>query len=531
VAAHPGPTNNQPNILATMTKNSVANLFRVGSSWIVVLFLPPLLVRVLDKPTYGVWLLLLQLASYITFFDGGIQIAIARYVARSDGMQARRYLAGLLSSAGMIMIVACLVTILLTALASWHLTWLFPGIPASIAPSARRALMIIGTSLALTLPFTVLAGFFLGRQRNEVAAFAASFGKFTGALGSAWAAYHHRGMLAMAMWVGLGYLVQSLTYLVFWRKEEGEGLLHPSRVEPAVVREFIIFCSAMLVSQFSSFLITGLDMPIVAAFDFRSVAYYGVASILANVLIVPHSAIVSSLLPVAAGISAGEDPQRLGQLLQKTTRFATAVLCLITLPLLLLMPLFLRIWVGPDYASHALLMGEILVAAQFVRLTMFPYAMIGFAAGQQQRMLISPVFEGTTNLLFSLILVQFMGSRGVALGTLIGAFVGVCLHLTVSLSKTDCVHVDRAALITGSILKPIALTLPFMLCALLAPSVTPPLHLLLVACAELALFVLLWSFSFESAERKQFKDLVGHFASIFRRFMLRWANGSSLHQP
>ena len=158
----------KPKVLATMAKNAIANLFRTGTAWIVVLFLPPLLVRVLDKPTYGVWLLLLQLAAYITIFDGGIQTAVARYVARAEGMQDRNYLARLLSSCGMLLVVASLATLLLTVLASWQLNDIFREIPTSIANSARQALLVLGVSLALTLPFSVLAGFFIGVQKTRL---------------------------------------------------------------------------------------------------------------------------------------------------------------------------------------------------------------------------------------------------------------------------------------------------------------------------------------------------------------------------
>jgi O-antigen/teichoic acid export membrane protein len=510
----------KPNVLATMAKNSVANLVRTGSAWLIVLFLPPLLVRVMDKPAYGVWLLLLQLAAYITMFDGGIQIVVARYVARAEGLQDRDYLSRFLSSVGMLLIVTSLVTILIFGLASWNLTDLFRDIPPSIALSARQALMVIGTSLALTLPFSVLAGFFVGRQRYEIPAFAASLGKFAGALGTAWAAYHRQGLLAMAIWVGIGNIAQCLIYLVFWWRETNRSLLHSSSVQGALAKEFFFFSSAMFVSQFSVILITGLDMPIVAAFDFRSAAYYGVAAILSNVLAVPHGAITNTLLPVAAGISAGNDPIRLGQVLLKTTRFATAILCFITLPLLLLMPLFLRIWVGKDYATHTLLLGEILVVAQLFRLTMLPYAMIGFAGGQQRRMLVSPLTEGLVNLLCSIALVQVIGARGVALGTLIGALVGVWLHLTVSLRRTDCVQVNRAQLIWHGILKPLGFTLPFMCCAVFFPWLSSPtLDILVVASAELALFALFWKFIFDVNERAQVIGVLRHFAAISTRLL------------
>ena len=119
-----------------MAKNAVANLFRNGTGWVIVLFLPPLLVRVLDKQTYGLWLLLLQLAAYITFFDSGIQLAIARYVARAEELRDCNYLARLLSSVGMLLVLASAATVLLAALASWQLTSIFREIPNFIAPSA-----------------------------------------------------------------------------------------------------------------------------------------------------------------------------------------------------------------------------------------------------------------------------------------------------------------------------------------------------------------------------------------------------------
>jgi O-antigen/teichoic acid export membrane protein len=491
VAAGPELTKNKSNLLATVTKNSLANLFRVGSSWIIILLLPPLLIRVMDKPAYAVWLLLLQLAAYITFFDGGIQMAIARYVARHEGPAARIHLAHTLSSVGLVLIVTGFITILIVGVTSWFLTDLFRSIPNEISFSSRFALFVIGTSLALNLPFTVLAGFFLGRQQNEVAAFAATAGKFAGAIGSGWAAYHHQGLLAMAFWVAAGNVIQSLVYCIFWKREVTEGLLRPSAIEQKVAREFVVFCSSMLVSQFSSLLVTGMDMPVVAAFDFRAAAYYGIASILSNILTVPHGAVVTSLLPVAAEISAKDDPDRLGRVLLKTTRFGTSVLCLITLPLFLLMPLFLRVWVGADYATHAMFLGQILVVAQFIRLTMFPYALIGFVAGQQQHMLISPLAEGLTNLVCSVGLAQILGARGVAFGTLIGAVVGVWLHLTVSMSKTDCVRINRSRLLAQGILKPITFTLPFLLCALL----NPWLH-----CS--------WLFVFDESERNEVRRLL-----------------------
>jgi O-antigen/teichoic acid export membrane protein len=506
----------KPVVLVTMARNAVANLFRTGTSWIILLFLPPLLVRVLDKPTYGVWMLLLQVAAYVSIFDGGMQMAIARFVARAEGLHDRRYMAQLLSSASAILVAGSLATMLLTALASWQLNHIFRDIPHSIMPSAREALLIIGTSVALTLPFSVIAGLFAGLQKNEINAFAGSLGKFTGALGTAWAAYSHKGVLVMAIWTGLGSLAQCLTYVIYWNKEVKGALLRPGCVDGGMIREFLLFCSAMFVSQFSVILISGLDIPIVVAFDFRSTAYYAVAATLSNALAVPHAAIVSTLMPVAAGMSSNENPKRMGEVLLKTTRFSTVVLCLITVPLLLGMPLFLRVWVGSDYAIHSLGLAEILVVAQFIRLTMLPYVMVGYAAGQFHRMLASPISEAMVNLLFSLGLVRLMGARGVAIGTLIGAFACVSVYLLISLPRTDCVVVSRKQLVWTGILKPILYALPMLFITLgFTQWVSLPLmQLLLIITAELVLFSLFWNFTFNAGDREQLKGLFRHASGI-----------------
>jgi O-antigen/teichoic acid export membrane protein len=495
-----------------MARNAVANLFRTGTSWVILLFLPPLLVRVLDKPTYGVWMLLLQVAAYVTVFDSGMQTAIARFVARAESLQDGFYLARLLSSAGAILVAGSLATMLVTAFASWQLNHLFREIPLSIMPQAREALLIIGLSMALTLPFSVMAGLFAGLQKNEINAFAGSLGKFTGALGTAWAAYTHKGMLAMAIWTGLGGLAQCLIYVICWNKLEKRDLLRPVYAERSMIREFLFFCSAMFVSQFSAILISGLDMPIVVAFDFRSAAYYAVAATLSNALVVPHGAIISTLMPVAAGRSSADKPERMGELLLKTTRFATAVLCLITLPLLLAMPLFLRLWVGPDYAIHTLTLAEILVVAQFTRLTMLPYVMVGYAAGQLSRMLYAALGEATVNLLCSIVGVRIIGARGVAIGTLIGAVVSVLVHFFASLPRTDTIAISRQQLAWNGILKPIAHALPLLLGTLaLTRWISPPLfQLLLIVAAELVLLSLFWNFTFNAGDREQLKGLFRH---------------------
>ncbi len=503
---------NGAGVFSKVAVNAVANLSRTGAAWAIVLFLPPLLVRVLDKPTYATWFLILQIGAYVALIDSGIQSAIGRFVARAEGLQDRRYMGQALSSAALILTVAALVAVAVTVVCSWQLDHFFHGIPTSIVPAARQSLLVIGISLAISLPFSTFAGAFLGLQMNHINALAGSVGKVAGAAGAGWAAWRHHGLLEMALWMGFGNLLQGVIYVISWKRLGLRGLLRRAFLTGRAISEFSRFCVAMFATQFAALLITGMDMPVVAAFDFHSAAYYAVAATAGSMLAAPHAAIITTLIPVASGISATEAPERLGQIVLRTTRYGTAVLCLLTLPLVVGLSPFLRLWVGVDYARHALPLAVILVAAQFVRLTLMPYAAIGFGAGQQQRMLVSPLGEGVVNLGCSVMGAWYLGAIGVALGTLVGAWAGVILHFTNSMPRTDSMKFSRRRLIFTCILKPICCCVPSLLLTLLLTRIlhTPPAQVAIIAIGELVAIWILWRANFDFREREELAGLFSH---------------------
>lgn len=488
----------------------------MSASWIVVLLLPPLLVRVLDKPTYATWVLILQLGAYVTLVDTGLQSAIGRFVARAEELRDRRSMGHALSSAGLILMVAAVVAAGVTLICSSQLNHLFHGIPGSIARGARESMLVIGVSLAISLPFSTFAGAFLGLQMNHVNAVAGGVGKLAGAAGAAWAAWHRQGLLAMSLWIGGGNLVQSAIYLAWWQRLRIQGMLRRAFMTNAAVREFSRFCAAMFAVQLASLLITGMDMPVVAAFDFRAAAYYAVAATVSNMLIVPHSAIVTTLVPVASGLSATEPPERLGQIVIKTTRYASAILCLLTLPLLFALYPFLHLWVGADYAQHALPLAMVLIVAQFIRLTLLPYASIGFGAGQQERMLVSPLVEGLVNLACSVAGAWLWGALGVAVGTLIGALVGALLHFINSMPRTDSLRFSRQSLLFSGIMRPAACCVPALLLmawALRKISAMPE-ELGFAAIGELLAAIMLWRANFSRDERGEMVALAKRMSGL-----------------
>jgi O-antigen/teichoic acid export membrane protein len=501
--------------LITAAKNTTANLARLTVSWIVVLVVPPLLVRVLDRPTYAVWVLILQIGAYASLFESGLQMATARFVSRAEAMGDATHKGQVLSSATFLLAGAGLLLGLITIAIGVNLGTLFHSIPGAMAGPAATALIVIGGSAAVSLSFSAVGGLYLGEQRNEVNAVAGSASKLVGAAGSAWAAFQHSGLIAMAVWIAAGNLLQPAIFVGAERWARLRSLFQIALIDSATIGSFVRFCAATMASQFSTVLITGLDMPIVVAFDFHSAAYYAVAALLSNVLILPHGAILSALMPIASGLSVHSSPQRLGNVLIRVTRYSTAILCAMGVPLLLGMGGLLRVWVGADYASHAMVMAELLVAAQFIRLTLAPYAMVGFSSGQQHKMLLSPALEAVVNLAASLWLVRVWGAIGVAAGTLLGALVGVTLHFVVSMPKTRAIGFRKRTLLRDGIVRPLACAMPaagLFAVARIVPNVGS--ELALIVAAEALLLGTMWRFNFGMEERAELTATLRHFLRL-----------------
>src|SRR5436309_14938370 len=64
-----------------IVKNAFANVARGGANALVTIALPPVLTRTMTTEAYGAWALVLQLSTYVGYFDFGLQTAVARFVA------------------------------------------------------------------------------------------------------------------------------------------------------------------------------------------------------------------------------------------------------------------------------------------------------------------------------------------------------------------------------------------------------------------------------------------------------------------
>src|SRR5262249_22963794 len=353
----------KPGLERVIVKNASANLARLIGSGIVALLLPPFLVRTLAKETYGTWALLMQLTLYVSYFDLGVQTAVARFVAHSDELNDSEQRDGTVSTAFVILGVSGLLGCLLIIALSCWLPALFPQMPHTLQQPAQFALALMGISLAAGLPVSAISALFVGMQRSEIPSFIAIANKMIMALLIVIAVSRQTGLIAMAGAVAIANLMAYLATYAAWRLWAEKVRIGIRLVSRKWAHQIGKYSAGLLVWMFGMLLVTGLDLTIVGVFDYRATAYYAVAATLTNFLAQAQGAMIVALLPASSALGARGDSERLGGLLVRSTRYGMLILLAMALPLIVGAQFVLRIWTGPDYAQHSTAILQLLLLA------------------------------------------------------------------------------------------------------------------------------------------------------------------------
>ncbi len=488
-------------------KNAGANVARGVAAALVALVLPPLLTRSMSPAAYGAWALVLQLSAYIVYLDFGIQTAVGRFVAYGKERADRDYCDRMVSTAVAALAVAGLLGLMAAAVAALLLPQVFHQMPSSLLGQARAAVVLVAGSLAIGLPFAAFNGVFVGLHRYDIPALTVGGSRVLSAVFLVLVVRHGGSLLWMGVAVAavnlLGYSLQYGLY-----RHLAAGIcLKLSSVAREALRELFNYCFSLSIWSFAALLVAGVDLVLVGFFQYQEVAYYAVASTLVLFLAGLQSAIFNALLSPAAALHARGSSGALGRMLVTSTRYGTFLLLLTGIPLLLWAPGILRVWVGPVYAAHGALYLRILVIANMIRLSATPYSVLLMGTAQQKLAIGSPVFEGITNLVVSLIGGYWFGAIGVAVGTLIGAIVGVLVHFVRNLRRTTEIRISTREFLRDGLMGPVVCVVPLLACAAwLAAAARSLVSVMVLLSAFLLTGLLAWRCGVLESEREWLKS-------------------------
>ena len=452
-------------------KNAIANLGRGSATALVAVFLPPLLVRHMTAVSYGVWVLVLQVAAYVGYLDFGLQTAIGRYIAYATERRDYQQRSSVFSTALAGLVAAAFVSLLLLVAAAAAVPAVFPSIPAETIPMMRWALLILGASVALGLPASAWSGVCIGIQRYEVPALVIGGARLISAVGVVIAAVAGRSVVTMAAIMAITNVVSYGVQYAAAKRIIPDIKFVGSLVRRATANELIGYCFGLTVMSFSMLLVTGFDLILVGRFQFNAVTAYSVSAAMITFVAGVLSAILNVMMPHAAALHARQNPEELGRLVILSTQVGVILLIFTGIPPLIYAAPILKVWIGQQYVQTGQPILVVLLIANMIRLLGLPYAIVLISAGQQRLIKISPLTEGVTNLAASVVLGATMGAIGVALGTLIGSVFSVTTHLFYSMPRTYAeIRFSRKKYLLSGVLTPLMCVAPLLLAGAISVS-------------------------------------------------------------
>ena len=438
-------------------------MLRGLASGVVALLLPHFLTRWLDHARFEVWVLLLQVAAFGTYLDSGVQVTIARFFAQAREREEVTGQEQVVSTGLALLTLAGLVSLALVTLEIVATPWLFPQLPRALVREFRFSLFLIAGTAAAALPLSAYAGVLTGSHRNELLALSVGGSRIVGALAVLLVASHTHSLITLSTCIVVPNLLGSVAYVLFTYRIHPSMQVHLSKVSRRLGNQLLRFGAGLMIWSFAGILVSGMDLTVLGHFDFEAVGFYSVSAYLVSFLAGVNASIGGALMSPIAALHASGARDQIRVVTIRVTRASTYANLILLILALLWGNKLLQVWVGPTYAGPGSQILYALMIANVIRLIPGVYASMLIATGQQKQGIAQGIAEGVTNLAASLLLVVRYGAAGVAMGTLLGALVGVGWTWVYTLQRATEIPFPRQALIVEGAMRPAACLLPLLL--------------------------------------------------------------------
>jgi O-antigen/teichoic acid export membrane protein len=185
------------------------------------------------------------------------------------------------------------------------------------------------------------------------------------------------------------------------------------------VQAVTAFSASLFVINLAGHLQSKTDEIVIARFlPLSMVAPYALARRFSEAAHILTQQFIKVLLPLASELHANHEDARLRSTYIVSTRLALVTFLPVGCTLLMLSRPLLTLWVGAAYAETNYLV-LVLTIAGLIDISQWPAVSILTGMARHQPLAAIAIGSGLTNLALSLVLVQYLGILGVALGTLI----------------------------------------------------------------------------------------------------------------
>ena len=475
--------------LKQLAKSIGSNWIALSTSVLTAFLLTPFIVHHLGNTAYGVWTLVVSMISLMGLLDLGMRGAITRFVSRNHA-QGNHSEASRAVSAGLWLRICMASVILLVSLVLCVLAPVIFHIPADLRAAARGAIVMVGSSFALTFACGVFGGVLVALNRFPWVSGLTMSQTLLRAAGIVWLLRAGHGILSLAIWEFTVAVAINSVLLILSRRAYPELRVSFKRPDPALFRQFVSYSFYVFVIQCSTVVIYYMDNLVVGTFvSAAAVTFYAIGGSLLDYLRQVVTSVTTIFMPLASGFEARGEHTELRRLLIQGTRFALFVSLPIALTLYFRGHTFIELWMGPQYASLSGRVVQILLLAQVFSIANFTSGNIAFGMAMHRPFAMAVLCESIVNLTLSIVLIRRIGITAVAWGTVIPNLVVQLLFWPRYICKL--LDTSVTSYLWQSWVRPMLAATPFGLACYLADLHWPASHLASLFLQILALLPIL----------------------------------------
>lgn len=401
--------------------NIASNYLRVVVGIAVMFFLIPFTVSRLGVDLFGLWSLVFAVVGMFGLLDLGFATAAMKYVAEltASGDRAGRneVLATLLAIYGVLgLICIALVAILAGPAAGWF----------ALAPDKARpftlVLWLLGSAVAINFPASLIKAVLIGSGRMHLVNAIELVTTLVNAALVVILLEAGLGLMGMAIATAVTMLLGPAVMLPLAIRLTPGLSVSPRLFSRARVRELLGFSVYFFIANVAVLVILRMDPVVIKMYlPLTAIAIYAVGAKIAEYAYLLNKQFSNALMPLVSQSKGAGDTATVRRVLVDGTRFLLAIAMPFIALLLFYSEPFVILWMGEAFAESVPTLRILLVAMLLASVQLNAANVLGMT-GKHRFVAFAMGGSALLNLVLSLVLVQFFGLLGVALGTLIATF-------------------------------------------------------------------------------------------------------------
>src|SRR3984893_2506291 len=402
-----------------IAQNILSNWMALAITTVVGFFLSPFVVHHLGNLTYGVWVIIMSLVSYMNLLDLGLRGAVTRFVSKGTAQKNDQESSEAVSGALWIRLWISIAIMLTGVLVSFGFNRIF-GIPVELQQAARIALVITAVTVAMNLWCGVFGGVLVALHRYDLTSGVSILQICVRAAGVIFLLRSGHGILSLAIWDLCTSIVANVATMFFCFRVYPRLRIVFGRPDSATLQKLWNYSFYAFLINVAIQVVYYTDNLVVGAFlSPAAVTLYAIGGILIGYARQIVSSMTTTFTPLASTFEAEGSYNNLRRLLIHGTRAALIVSLPIVVALFFRGHTFIRLWMGEQYAQPSATVMQILLLSLVFSSANTTCGGIVYGMEKHKRIALWAIGEGIANLALSIILVRRMGIYGVAWGTTI----------------------------------------------------------------------------------------------------------------